>query len=357
MIQSLRSQNPNANQQNSSLNYSNNPSQEQTDDVYYGKIQLINENNSANKNEPTYQFGLFSLNDKRLYLQQGDLISFQLIDLTDINNKKFAYNIQLIQQQSSANSQSDMTSVSSSSRLRAGASGEYKKGKIDSIKGHSGHIEYSVGNGGDYKKVYFHISDVILDSNNNNNTQNQNGEQQVSTSNGSTSSSNNSSSLKPGDDVEFLVSHNPRNGKYTATRIRRTSTSISSNLSQAKTSNSSSNQLSSMNTNSNNGSSTNLISSDNATTTEKRPERLITKLKTANIDNISGKMLILIRQPNNPDSKIKSFSRQLKERLPGSLTPLADQTGVVANNNNNNSTNQQQSSSSIVDPLVDSTNN
>jgi hypothetical protein len=348
VIQSLRSQNPNANNQNSS-NYSNNPSQEQTDDLYYGKIQLINENSTSAKNEPTYQFGLFSLNDKRLYLQQGDVISFQLIDLIDMNNKKFAYNIQLIQQ-SSAGSQSDMISASSSSRLR-GAGGEYKKGKIDSIKGHSGHIEYSVGNSGDYKKVYFHISDVILDSNNNNNTQNQNGDhQQLTTTNGSSSSSSsgNSSSLKPGDDVEFLVSHNPRNGKYTATRIRRTSTSISSNQSQTKTSNSSSNQLSSIN-NSNNGSSSNLISSDN-TTTEKRPERLITKLKTANIDNISGKMLILIRQPNNPDTKIKSFSRQLKERLPGSLTPLADQTGV------NNNSNQQQSASSIVDLLVDSNN-
>jgi hypothetical protein len=59
-------------------------------------------------------------------------------------------------------------------------------------------------------------------------------------------------------------------------------------------------------------------------------ERLNTKLKILNIDEQSGKQLKLVRQPNNPDSKVKSFSRLLRERLPGSLLPLSPSSNNLA---------------------------
>jgi hypothetical protein len=65
----------------------------------------------------------------------------------------------------------------------------------------------------------------------------------------------------------------------------------------------------------------------------KRPERLITKLKTSNIDDKSGKQLMLIRQPRNPDMKIKSFSKQRIERLAGQIndtTTISEAPVVVA---------------------------
>ena len=114
--------------------------------------------------------------------------------------------------------------------------------------------------------------------------------------------------LKPGDEVEFVVSHNPRNNKYSATRIKRTA-----------------------------------ISKETAKDTEtdnKRPERLITKLKLANVDK-SGKQLVLTRQPNNPADmgKTKSFSRVLKERLPGSLVPLTSNDEIPKADTDNTGSN------------------
>ncbi len=59
--------------------------------------------------------------------------------------------------------------------------------------------------------------------------------------------------------------------------------------------------------------------SQSSVSVPKRPEHLITKLKVSNIDDKNGKELILIRQPRNPDGKMKSFSIQRVERLPGQL--------------------------------------
>ena len=76
------------------------------------------------------------------------------------------------------------------------------------------------------------------------------------------------------------------------------------------------------------------------------------KLKLANIDDKSGKQLILIRQPNNPDSKTKSFSRQLFERLPGSLEPLpnkiSEQLSTESNSNESNELQQETTTTPIV---------
>jgi hypothetical protein len=185
-------------------------------------------------------------------------------------------------------------------------------------------------NGGaasDAKKLFFHVSDVLNEATN--------GEQAPSAAsssvNTSTTVNNNSVNLKPGDEVEFLVAHNPRNGKYSATKIKRLHSSSSENQSSIGTQ-----QQQSSGT---------LNASEQVDA--KRPERLITKLKVANIDDKSGKQLILIRQPNNPDGKTKSFSKELKERLPGSLTPLDP-----SNKATQGSENQQVSSLSILELLM-----
>lgn len=309
IIQPLRSHSNNA---NSNFN-SNTNSQDQIDDAYYGKILLINEkkDNAADLNgngkKIFYQFGMFSLNDKRNFFQNGDMITFQLIDY---GNKKFAHNInytqtsqeqqQMQQQQQQSRTRGGTTSLSSS------GNSEFKRGKVDSVKGHCGHIEYAIGNNGEMKKLFFHISDVQSDGAD--------------------------SPLKFGDEVEFMVSHNPRNNKYSATKIKRTSIK---------------------DTNKENASTLN-------DTDNKRPERLITKLKLANIDK-SGKQLVLIRQPNNPDlGKTKSFCRQLSMRLPGSLTPLVETTlasynasnDLTSNTDNGNGNQARPNSMSIMDMLM-----
>ena len=131
----------------------------------------------------------------------------------------------------------------------------------------------------------------------------------------------NSDQLKVGDEVEFAISHNSRSGKFSAIKIRKllagSSTSASLTTQNSSTAFSTSN------------SQAKSSSSQLVTELEKRPERLITKLKTANIDDKSGKQLILIRQPNNPVSKVGSFGRQLRERLPGSLIPINASTSSL----------------------------
>jgi hypothetical protein len=92
------------------------------------------------------------------------------------------------------------------------------------------------------------------------------------------------------------LTHNSRNGKSSANKIRRLLSSTENS---------------------------NQTNSDQAATDQvvyKRPERLITKLKVANIDDKSGKQLVLARQPKNPDGKMKSFSREIGTRPPGCLT-------------------------------------
>ncbi len=182
----------------------------------------------------------------------------------------------------------------------------------------------------DTKKLFFHVSDVLSEA--------VNGEQTTSAGSSITTSTtaNNSVHLKPGDEVEFLIAHNPRNGKYSATKVKR----LHSTSSEAQPLNGAqqSQQQSS--------GSLNVSEQVDA----KRPERLITKLKVANIDDKSGKQLILIRQPNNPDGKTKSFSKELKERLPGSLTPL--EQNALSNRTASGNENQQVSSLSIIELLM-----
>ena len=142
-----------------------------------------------------------------------------------------------------------------------------------------------------------------------------------------------SSSLKVGDEIEFILMHNSRSGKYSAVKIKKT------NVSNQKA-NSESAAL--------NGSQSTVANDQDPA--NKRPERLITKLKLANIDDKSGKQLILARQPNNPDGKAKSFSRQLVERLPGSLEPLPTKTSATTTTISDQASNESEANDSNDEP-------
>lgn len=50
-----------------------------------------------------------------------------------------------------------------------------------------------------------------------------------------------------------------------------------------------------------------------------RPDRLISKLKSMNVDPNKGQKLIIVRQPRNADEKSKGFTYFRIEREPGVL--------------------------------------
>lgn len=100
-----------------------------------------------------------------------------------------------------------------------------------------------------------------------------------------------------------MVSHGSRNGKQAAIKIKKLQSTTPASTS-ASTSNTDASATS---------------ATDATDSGVKRPERLNLKIKIANIDDESGKQLILIRQPVNPDAKSKSFNKALKERAPGSF--------------------------------------
>jgi hypothetical protein len=105
--------------------------------VYFGKISVLNESkkDSSSANE-VYQYGLFSLNDKKLSLQTGDIVSFQLIDCLDGNGARRAFNVQLVQ---AINPVSEQDGKKEQSGALRGAR-EVKRGKVESIKGHVSHL-------------------------------------------------------------------------------------------------------------------------------------------------------------------------------------------------------------------------
>ena len=141
------------------------------------------------------------------------------------------------------------------------------------------------------KKVFFHISDLTEGYNN---------------------VKNDASCIQIGEEVEFTLMHNSRSGKYSAIKIKK----LNSSASKANASNSGSQLTHSSST----GKELNEQTDAQAAAAAKRPDHLITKLKIGNVDDISGKRLVLIRQPSKPDGK--SFSRKLFERLPGSMDEI-----------------------------------
>ena len=144
VIQSLRSQSSNI----TAANINSMSTQEQTDDIYYGKIAS---SDTHNANEPiTVQFGFFSLLDKRSFLQLGDLVTFQLIEsvVNEANAAaaslvRKAYNVSLLnayatssQESSAAISSSSSSNATAGGRQQQRASNDFKRGRVDSIKGH-----------------------------------------------------------------------------------------------------------------------------------------------------------------------------------------------------------------------------
>jgi cold shock CspA family protein len=278
IVQQLRSHNFSSNL--NLINHSQEQHQSIIDEAYYGKVSVSS--SKKDSNEASYDFGTFSLNDKKKCYQIGDLVTFQLGSFQD--GVKKAFNLQLQQQQQSQQDQ----------RSGRGNSSDLKKGKIDSMKGHCGFIEYSINTNNDLKKVFFHISDLTENYGNNRKSE--------------------SSDIQIGDEVEFILMHNARSGKYSAIKIKKITASLSSNSKNGSTG-----YTSQLHQSLSAGKEMN--EQTEATTPAvitKRPEHLITKLKIGNIDS-SGKQLVLIRQPSKPDGK--SFARELFERLPGSLEP------------------------------------
>lgn len=279
-------------------NYSQEQHQSIVDDAYYGKVVVTS---SKNNNETTYEFGLCSLVDKKKCFQIGDLVSFQLGTFQD--GVKKAVNIQPQQQLHQGSSRN--------------GNNDYKRGKIDSIKGHCGFIEYAINSNNDLKKVFFHISDV---------TEGYTG-----------SGKSESSSIQIGDEIEFILMHNSRSGKYSAIKIRKlngNTTKSGSNSSQIHHSNSNGKDL----------------NEQQDAPVSKRPEHLITKLKIGNID-ASGKSLGLLRQPSKPDGK--SFARNLFKRLPGSFEPIPEpeKTEILVTENKETDDNKSENNDQISEKI------
>lgn len=171
-------------------------------DEYPGIVQVGIEDGQSME---TYPYGITSLADKRDFLQKGDLVKFQICTAKATGQKR-ATNIAAMR--------------------------KYIRAKVDSVKGQFGFLTHESEEG---KKLFFHMSEV-----------------------------HDGAELQPGDEVEFVVVQNQRNGKYSACSIRKI-------------------------------------------TDRRRPERLISRLKSTSEDG--GPKMIVVRQPKGPDGT-KGFSQE-----------------------------------------------
>ncbi|XP_064602212.1 cold shock domain-containing protein E1-like [Liolophura sinensis] len=176
-----------------------NPEQEE----YAGLVQVGFDDDV----KTTYTYGITSLADKRDFLQQGDVVKFQLA-MVKSNGKVRAVNI--------------------------AATRKYIRAKVDSVKGQFGFINYEAEEG---KKLFFHMTEV-----------------------------HDGADIQIGDEVEFVVVQNQRNGKYSACSLRKL-------------------------------------------TDQRRPERLLSRLKSMN-DDPTGPKLTVLRQPKGPDGS-KGFAKRV----------------------------------------------
>ncbi|KAF2881106.1 hypothetical protein ILUMI_25072 [Ignelater luminosus] len=159
-----------------------------------------------------YEFGIMGLANKRELLQVGDPVQFQ------IDSSGWAGNIVAVRK-----------------KLRA---------TVDAIKGQFGFLAYEVEEG---KKLFFHMSEVKDNTN-----------------------------LQVGDQVEFVLVTNQRNGKSSACNVVKVSDG------------------------------------------QARPERLISRLRTISLDD-TGPRLMVVRQPKGPDGSKGFLSNVRSIRLPGSV--------------------------------------
>lgn len=169
---------------------------------YSGLIQVINDDNSEGS---AYPYCITSLSDKRDFLQKGDAVKFQ-VAVNSVTGEKRAMNVAAIR--------------------------KFIRSKVDSVKDKYGFLAYEVEEG---KKLFFHMTEI-----------------------------NNGADILAGDEVEFVVIQNQKNGKYSACNLRK------------------------------------------ITVEKKRPERLLSRLKSMN-DEMVGPRVIVIRPPKGPDGT-KGFS-------------------------------------------------
>ncbi|XP_041351705.1 cold shock domain-containing protein E1-like [Gigantopelta aegis] len=162
---------------------------------YSGLVEIICD---EDENAERYQYGITSLADKRDFLQKGDAVKFH-VAVVKATGQLRAVNIAAIR--------------------------KYVRARVDSIKGQFGFINYEALEG---KKLFFHMTEVHDGVN-----------------------------IQPGNEVEFVVVQNQRNGKYSACSVRKI-------------------------------------------TDTQRPERLISRLKSVSDD--AGPRLIVKRQPKGPDN-------------------------------------------------------
>lgn len=173
---------------------------------YCGLIQLCTDDDG----EPTtYPYSITSLADKRDFLQKGDAVKFQ-VALQSSTQEKRAMNVAAVR--------------------------KFVRSKVESVKDKYGFLSYEVEEG---KKLFFHMTEV-----------------------------NDGVEVQPGDEVEFVIVQNQRNGKYSACNLRKI-------------------------------------------TEKRRPERLLSRLKSMN-EEMVGPRVVVVRPPKGPDGT-KGFSQP---RLP-----------------------------------------
>ncbi|XP_059172190.1 cold shock domain-containing protein E1-like [Physella acuta] len=165
---------------------------------YCGLVQAMDDD--GNDIDEPYPYGITSLADKRDFLQKDDVVRFQ-VARTKKDGSLRAINI--------------------------GALRKFIRAKVDSVKGQYGFINFEAAEEG--KKLFFHMTEV-----------------------------HDGAVIQPGDEVEFVLVQNQRNGKYSACSLRKI-------------------------------------------TDTRRPERLLSRLKSITEDNSSYKVII-VRNPRGPDN-------------------------------------------------------
>lgn len=174
-------------------------------DEYPGLVQVgVGEGDDVPKE--LYPYGITSLADKKDFLQKGDIVKFQLAIMKGSRKKR---------------------------ATRIAAVRKFERAKVDSLKGQYGFLTYEAEEG---KKLFFHMTEVHDDI-----------------------------ELQPGDEVEFVVVKNQRNGKFSACSLRKI-------------------------------------------TERKRPERLLSRIKSICLDDTQPK-IVVIRQPRGPNGT-KGFSQE-----------------------------------------------
>lgn len=156
--------------------------------------------------EEEYEFGITGLQDKKEFLQPGDSVTFQVATVRGTGAQR-AVRIEVQRQVETA--------------------------KVDSVKGAFGFLNFEVEGTG--KKLFFHMSEVQEHAD-----------------------------IAPGDDVQFVVVHNQRSGKYSAASLRK----VVGEVAPARP----------------------------------RPERLVSRLKS--VGQEGAPYVALVREPRRPDGTV-----------------------------------------------------